>query len=115
MPTLLTRQVTPQSQVPTSTTKHKEPLRLVEIVFQATTRFIHSSISPKLRSDVPVRDFINQDGTNKNNYYETFMQACYTCETFQDYMPHWTPPAKDNIVYTTIDEVLSRNIADIEA
>ena len=30
-------------------------------------------------------------------------------------MPHWTPPAKDNIVYATVDEVLSGNIIDIEA
>ena len=30
------------------------------------------------------------------------------------YMPHWTPPTKDNIVYVTIDEALSGNLADIE-
>ena len=30
-------------------------------------------------------------------------------------MPHWTPAAKDNIVYATIDEALSGSIADIEA
>ena len=29
-------------------------------------------------------------------------------------MPHWTPPTKDNIVYATIDEALSGNLADIE-
>ena len=36
-------------------------------------------------------------------------------EALQGYMPHWTPPTKDNIVYATIDEALSGNIADIEA
>ena len=34
-------------------------------------------------------------------------------ETLQGYMPHWTPPTKD-IVYSTINEALSGNIADIQ-
>ena len=61
-----------------------------------------------------------------------FSQVCYKCvvtrlslsptahsktfiESLQGYMPHWTPPTKDNVVYATIDEALSGRIADVEA
>ena len=88
----------------------QEPLRLV---LQATARFVHSSTSPKLRSDVQVRDFTNQYGMNENY---SFLQACYTCavnrlslqstahsktfiETLQGYISHWTSPTNYSVRY----------------
>ena len=129
---LLTGQVTHQVSDSTKNTKQKEPLRLVELVQNFIRSCIHSSISPKLRSAVQIQDFKNGKGTNGNQYYELFLQVCFTCvvnrlsltptahsktfiESIQGYMPHWTPPTKDNIVYATIDEALSGNIVDIEA
>ena len=83
---------------------------------------------------VKVEHFKLTPGSNEDYYYENFLHACYTraakrsslsptahgktfIKTLQRYMPYWTPPAKDNIVYATIciDEALSGNIADIEA
>ena len=127
---LLTGQVT--HQVPVSNHPKFTPLRLVEIVHKSIANFIHSSISPKQRSMVQVKDFSNIYGTNETFYFEMFLRSCYTCvvnrlslqptahsksfiETLPGYMPHWTPPKKDNVVYATIDEALSGSIVDIES
>ena len=129
---LLTGQVTHQVSDSTKNTKQKELLRLVELVQNFIRSCIHSSISPKLRSAVQIQDFKNGKGTNGNQYYDLFLHVCLTCvvnrlsltptahsktfiESIQGYMPHWTPPTKDNIVYATIDEALSGYIVDIEA
>ena len=109
--------------MPTSTIQHKEHLRLVEIVLEITARFIYSTISPKLRSDVQVRDF------TRTNDYETFLQACYTCaantlslqptahsknfiETLQGYMPLWTPPLQCQLqgYNATLDTAIAMSI-----
>ena len=48
------------------------------------------------------------DSLSPIGYGTTFVEA------LQGYRPHCTPPTKDNIVYTSIDEALSGNVADIE-
>ena len=127
---LLTGQVT--HQVSTEITTQRRPLRLLESVHNFMERCIHSTISTIPRNDIKVEHFKLTPGSNENYYYETFLHVCYTCaatrlslsptahgrtfiEALQGYMPHWTPSTKDNIVYATIDEALSGNIADIEA
>lgn len=127
---LLTGQVT--HQVSNTTESHVGPLTLVDLAHNFIKKSVHSTISSKIRDSVQIQDFSNQIGTNENYYFEQFIRVCYTCvinrlpllptdhnktftESLQGYMPHWTPPVKDNIVYATIDEALSGSMADIEA
>ena len=129
---LLTGQVTHQVSTSVNDTNQNRPLRLLELVQNSIETCVHSTVSTRSRSNVSVENFSLVPGTYESYDYEMFSQVCYTCivtrlslpptahsktfiEALQGYMPHWTPPTKDNVVYATIDEALSGRIADVEA
>lgn len=74
---LLTEQVT--HQVPIYNHPEHTPMRLVTIVHKSIAKFVHSSISPKQRSTMQIKEFSNTCGTNENYYFELFLRSCYTC------------------------------------
>ena len=118
---LLTAQVTHQKDA--SQKQRMYPLPLLELAQDAIKKFLLSNVSPKLRNNVLVQDFANNSRTHEGYYLQQFQQDCFSCtvnrlplspsncsktfiESLRSYMPHWTPPTRDNVVYGTIDEAL---------
>ena len=128
---LITGQVSHENNACQELQADKNPLKLSEITHKSVSSQIHSAIVPKSRQLVNIHDFLNQPRSTENYYYEHFLQVCYLCvvnrltlsptqhsqtfiESIQKFMPHWTPPQRDNIVYATIVEAMSSSVADIE-
>ena len=105
---------------------------LQELIHTSVSNSIHNSISPITRNSITPQHFKTGLGTPQNYYLEQFVQVCYLCtvnrltlppvehnktfmETVQPYMPHWTPPCKDKVVYATVAEALSSSMVDVES
>ena len=77
--------------------------------------------------DLSENDFVT---SNSDYYFHVYNQAVYSCtsnrrhtstdaldstliEDLRHHLPHWTPPAGDKIVYTTVEEAGSASITDV--
>ena len=125
---LMTCQVSHRVDTHPTCGKPKQLLTLKDLVFKSMR---DSQETSQARHSVALEDFNNRDNTPESFYLQYFLAICHDCtvkrlafkptlqpatflEAVQNYMPHWTPPEKDNVVYATIDEASSGNITDIE-